>query len=199
MHRADGVAGVHDILHGHQGCGVAGVIALALQAVTGGLTRALGWATASAPRILAVLLAVALAWGWLGWRGKDKAEKVLRSTEVAWRQAQADAAKAQIAANLAAEARYKAQAEKTDYGYQKALQGANSRSERFIAANRVRACPTGSPGRSDPAAQGDGAQGADGAGESAILVAVKPEDVNICTENTTRLQAAREWALELAD
>lgn len=173
------------------------MIGIALQFITGGFTRALSWATANATRMLAIALALALAWGYWGHHKAGKLAKVLASTEQAYRNAQADAAKAQIAANLAAEARYKALSEKTDYGYQKALEGALSRSERFIAANRVRACPTGPASRPDPTAQGDGAQGADGGSEPAILVAVKPEDVNICTENTTRLQSARDWALGL--
>jgi type II secretory pathway pseudopilin PulG len=144
-------------------------------------------------------MVLALLWGWIGHHNAAKYKRVLASTEQAYRNAQEDAKAAQIAANLAAEARYRSKANETDSDYRKALDGANSRSERFISANRVRACPTGQASRSDSAAQGNSAQGADGAGEPAVMVAVKPEDINICTENTTRLQAAREWALGLAD
>ena len=56
---------------------------------------ALSWATANATRMLAIGLALALAWAAIERHGKHKAQKVLASTEQAYRNAQADAAKAQ--------------------------------------------------------------------------------------------------------
>jgi type II secretory pathway pseudopilin PulG len=175
------------------------MIGIALQFLTGGFTKALAWITASARNILIAALVASLAWGWLGHHNAAKYKRVLASTEQAYRNAQSDAKTAQIAANLAAEARYRSKADETDSDYRKALDGANSRSERFIASGGVRrpvACGTGS---ALAAAESGSAQGVDGGSEPAILVAVKPEDVDICTENTMRLQSAREWALTLGD
>jgi hypothetical protein len=175
------------------------MIGIALQFLTGGFTKALAWITASARNILIAALVASLAWGAIERHGRHKAQKVLASTVVAWKAAEREATAAQIAANSAQQARWAQQARNVDHDYQKARVDADSRSERFIAVNRVRACATGPASQSDPAAQGNSAQGSDGAGQPAILVAVKPEDVNICTENTMRLQSAREWALTLGD
>ena len=158
---------------------------------------ALSWATANATRMLAIGLALALAWGAIERHGKHKAQKVLASTVTAWKAAEREATAAQLGANAAQQARWAQQAKGTDHDYQKARIDADSRAERFISANRVRnACPRSASG-SDPMPGTASAPGIDGAGEAPELVAVAPDDVRICTDNTLRLDAAREWALGL--
>ncbi|HJP67271.1 MAG TPA: hypothetical protein VJ846_00090, partial [Sphingomicrobium sp.] len=71
-----------------------------------------------------------------------------------------------------------------------------SAAQRYIDTHRVRACPaSGSGGGATAPAKGDSAQGADRSGDSAVVVA--EDDVNICTQNSLRLQVAHDWALKL--
>lgn len=165
--------------------------------VSGKIIAAFKWATQSAAHIFAVGMVFALAWGAIERHGKHKAQRVLASTVTAWKAAEREATAAQIAANSAQQARWAQQAKETDNDYQKARIDADSRSERFIRSGGLRAnCPR-SPGSGDPVQSSGAAASADGAGETTVLVAVVPDDVRICTENTLRLDAAREWALGL--
>lgn len=71
--------------------------------------------------------------------------------------------------------------------------------ERFIAAGGVRRCPTP---RAYPTPAGEGAQDDVGSGSVPVVddvpvVTVLPEDVRICTENTVKARAWREWGLAL--
>lgn len=71
--------------------------------------------------------------------------------------------------------------------------------ERFIAAGGVRRCPTP---RADPAPSGEGAGIDAGAGALPVMddvpvVAVLPEDIRICTENTVKARAWRDWGLQI--
>ena len=153
------------------------------------------WATQSAAHIFAVGMVFALAWGAIERHGKHKAEKVLASTVTAWKAAEREAMAAQIAANTAQEARWAQHARDVDDGYQKARVDADSRSERFIRSGGLRAnCPR-SPGSGDPVQSPGAAASVDGAGAQAELVTIAPDDVRICSENTLRLDAARDWAL----
>lgn len=178
------------------------MIGLAIRLALGGkalIGGALSWATANATRMLAIGLALALAWGAIERHGKHKAQKVLASTVIAWKAAEREATAAQLAANAAQQARWTQQAKETDDGYQKARIDADSRAERFIAANRVRnACPR-STGGSDPLPGTASAPGIDGPGGITVVdaVTVPADDVRICTRNTGRLDAARDWALGL--
>lgn len=126
-------------------------------------------------------------------RQRDEARATVAQMELASKQAR----DAQIAANLATEARYRAQAEKADHAYQIALQDAQRASERYIAANRVR--PNGSRSASGAAApaEGDVAVSGDRSGIPPNMVAVTADDVRICTANTLRLEAVRDWGLGL--
>jgi len=176
------------------------MIGFALQFLSGKIVRAFAWATQSLTHILIVALVASLAWGWLGHHNAAKWRKVLASTVIAWKAAEREATAAQIAANSAQQARWAQQARNVDDDYQKARVDADSRSERFIRSGGLR-CPANprSPGGGDPVQSPNPATGIDGAGEAPVLVAVAPDDVRICSENTTRLQAAREWALALDD
>lgn len=100
-----------------------------------------------------------------------------------------------------AEREYAAMAERIDDDAEKAREGAMGDAERFIAAHRVQ-CPTnrGSGSGTAPTPSGDGAGRGESPGPAPIVddaVAVTASDVRICTDNTVRLEAAREWALEL--
>jgi len=169
-----------------------------------GIKKAIGavftWATANMARMLAIMLALAVLWAVVERHGKHKAQRVLASTVTAWKAAEREATAAQIAANSAQQDRWAQQARNVDHDYQKARVDADSRSERFIRSGGLR-CPANprGPGGGDPVQSPNPATGIDGAGSEAVLVTVAPDDVRICSENTLRLQAAREWALTLAD
>lgn len=174
-------------------------LAINLLGIKKAIGSALTWATANATRMLAIALALALAWGAIERHGKHKAQKVLASTEQAYRNAQKDAKLAQEALNSSISARYRAEAEKTDHGYQKARAGALSRADSYIRANRVQPCVASPSRRSDSAAESGFTQGGDGADQPAILVSVRPDDIRICTDNTERLAAVREWGQSMID
>jgi hypothetical protein len=172
------------------------MIGIALQFITGGFTKVLAWITASACNILIVALVAVAIWGWIGHHNAAKYKRVLASTEQAYRNAQADAKAAQIAANLAAEARYRSKADESDQTYRKALEGANSRAERFIAANSVRrpvACGTGPA----PAPAEGGSPGVPEVTSPGPVVAVEPVDIRTCTADYEYALAAHKWALSL--
>jgi hypothetical protein len=174
------------------------VIGIVWTLVSGKVIAAFKWATQSLTHILIVALVASLAWGAIERHGKHKAQRVLASTVTAWKAAEREATAAQIAANSAQQARWAQQARNVDDGYQKARVDADSRSERFIRSGGLR-CPANprGTGSGDPVQSPDAAASVDGAGAQAVLVAVVPDDVRICSENTTRLQAAQEWALGL--
>jgi hypothetical protein len=46
-------------------------------------------------------------------------------------------------------------------------------------------------------AEDRGAGSADSAGSTPVMVAVTDTDIQVCTDNTLRLESAREWALGL--
>lgn len=173
------------------------MIGIALQMITGGFRKALGWATSSVTHILAVALLAALVWGWLGHRNAAKWEKVLRSTEVAMRAAEREATANQIAANQAQEARWAAQSRKVDHDYQTALDRSQRAADSYIAANRVQRHGASCPGGGDTVPRADTAGSADSASAEAEMVTVTPDDIKICTANTERLSSARDWALGL--
>lgn len=149
-----------------------------------------------------IALLCACAWLWTGWNGTEDDLRHCRiareSDRAAYEQAQKDAEAKALAAKEAAEGHYRQIAERADHDHQTELADANARAERYIAANRVRrhgaASPSGGPSATP---QDNGAGGGNGPGEPPELVAVTEDDVRICTENTTRLEAVRDWALEL--
>ena len=105
--------------------------------------------------------------------------------------------KAQLAQKAAVEQRYKELASNADQQHEKELADANDALRRYIASHRVRqASDSGVSTASVPAESGS-AQGDQRSGSDAFMVAVSANDLEICTINTTRLQAAREWALGL--
>lgn len=119
--------------------------------------------------------------------------------------AQVEAAEKARTYRLAEEARYRMKAERTDTDHAKDLETALAAARRHAAANRCAPLglrPEGSPTVSPPGRAGTGAEdhraeSGDGSGGTAQLVAVTEDDLRICTVNTKRLQAVREWSLGL--
>lgn len=96
------------------------------------------------------------------------------------------------------EADYRALADQKDKEYATELADAQSAAERYIASHRLRPpAPQGGAGSATALGQDHGAGGAVGPGEAPELVGVTADDIRICTENTSRLEKAREWALGL--
>lgn len=110
--------------------------------------------------------------------------------------AQNEARAKQAAAIQSYEAEYERKAHAADLRAATAIADASRRAERFIAANRVQPAKGGG-GQSPAQAEGHGTEGGNGPGAETFLVGVTAEDVRICTENTTRMEAVREWALGL--
>ena len=168
------------------------------------LSRAWGWITASLTHLLLVALAGVFAWGWLGHHEAAKFKRVAAhehagrlADHAAYVKAQQDALAKALAAKQAQEARYKEQADEADRKAQEATVDANSRLAEYIRTHRLPAhvaSPSGGPGGP---AQGDSAPRGDGPRSAPELVAVTPDDLAICTTNTTRLEAVRDWALRL--
>lgn len=153
----------------------------------------------------AALIASLCASLWL-WQGKREAVKRADAEHAgrvadraAYTEAQRQAAILARQAREAQERRYAEQAEKADHDHELALADAMGRADRFIAAHRVRTAGAVARPASDPgsAAEGHRPESGDGPGAAPELVAVTPDDVRICTANTTRLEAVREWALGL--
>lgn len=101
----------------------------------------------------------------------------------------------QIAINEATKAKYEAAAEKADHDYRIALADADRRTDDFIARNRVRKAGGSGASVANAPAEGEAAGVYQGMPADAIMVSA--DDVRICTANTVRLQAVREWGLEL--
>ena len=147
-----------------------------------------------------IALLAASLWFWHG-KGqaihqRDAARAETKALEVRYTAAQAEAAAKALKARADAENHYKEIADDADTKAAAAYADGRSAAQRYIDTHRVRACPA--PGASSgtaAAAQGDSAQGADRSGDSAVVVA--EDDVNICTSNSLRLQAAHDWALRL--
>lgn len=144
-------------------------------------------------RWLLAILPLAIGLGLQTWRVNHVKHDltVARATIAKMEQASQSARQAQLAANLATEARYRAQAEKADHDSQVALADAHAAAARYIAANRVRTNGTDRTSGASSAAQGDFAQGGHGPGSASVMVS--EADILICTDNTARLDAVKAW------
>lgn len=109
----------------------------------------------------------------------------LEKVRLAGIQAQKD----QIAANLAVEARYSAQTERSNESYRTSLAAIRSASDSYAA--RVRPCPVGGGGPASVAAVSDPASGGDAAGPDAVVL--DRGDYDILTGNTARLVEVQRW------
>ncbi len=100
-------------------------------------------------------------------------------------------------AKAAAEAEYRAKAERTDLAYKANLADARARAARYADANRVRyKAADRQTGGTSPAAPDSSAGSADQAGDDSGVVVTRG-DFDALVDNTLRLKAAREWACSL--
>lgn len=126
---------------------------------------------------------------------------------VAAQHAAGELAQAQKAAT---EETYRARAKGVDDAFKEGIGAELAAAARYAAANRVRCPAAGSPpGDAVAAAGSDGTGGPAGSGRTPeldasggidaahALVAVRDDDVRICTENTLRLEAAQAWGIAL--
>ena len=139
---------------------------------------------------------------WL-WHGKgqaihqrDAARAETKALEKRYNEAQTAAKEKAIKARAAAEAHYKEIADEADRQAEVAYADGRSVAQRYIDSHRVRACPaSGAAGGTAAPAQGDSPQSNNRPGPDAVVVT--EDDVNICTSNSLRLQAAHDWAVKL--
>lgn len=127
------------------------------------------------------------------------AEKALRKAqEASYVAAQAQATLIAKQALDAAEARYRSKANDADKAFQSKLADARGATDAYVSSHRVRweAPSRDASGTPSPAESGS-AQGGNGPGAAPFMVAVTEDDIHVCTVNTQRLEAAREWALGL--
>jgi len=125
------------------------------------------------------------------------AEKALRAADRAsYVNAQAQAAVIAQEALRAAESRFRSKANEADKIYAASVSDARIRAAAYIDRMRVKTA-AGSPSPAPAGTEGGSAGSADRPSGEADLVAVTAADVEICTTNTTRLQAAHDWALGL--
>lgn len=156
------------------------------------------WATRNPAWALCAALAALCG---LLWHERDiKARQVAHLTAQAaeFRAAQVEAGRLAQEALHHQEAVYQAKAQDADHAYQTQLAAAQSAADRYIAGHRVRS----SAGQSDAGSaiaspQGSSAKGSDGPGTAPDMVAVTAGDIQVCTVNTERLEAVRDWAITL--
>jgi hypothetical protein len=147
----------------------------------------------------ALIAALCLA-GWQ-YRGKQHALADLAAERLAHAEtikAGQQAYAAQVALHAKDLATFKAAKKDTDDAHQPKLAAALDSTSRFAADNGLRkACariiPTSSP------AEGPVAQGDNGPDLPTDLVVVPAADLKICTTNTLRLEAVRDWGIALKD
>jgi len=165
-----------------------------------GIKKAIGtaftWATANVARMLAIALACSLVWGWWGWHGKAKVAKVLDSTVTGYRNAQAEATRAQAELN----ARHVATNEAVNKGstddHAKGLDAARAAVADYA---RLHPAPRCASSQAQPAAvPGDTGVAAGASGETG-MVAVTVADLDTLTAGTVRGDSCRAWGQSLID
>lgn len=129
--------------------------------------------------------------GWIAKADRYKAERD-RIIEV-----QAEARARQIAVNQAAQERYDQLATEADRNAEIYQSAAMDAARRYSIEHRVQPCAAGVASGDNSASESYSPGSGDAAGGSPIVdaVAVSEDDIRICTMNTVRLQAVREWAV----
>lgn len=120
-----------------------------------------------------------------------------RATIAKMEQASEQARQAQIAVNLATEARYRAEAEKTDAEHQKELALARSASDHYARAHGLRAYCAGGSDQALAPAEDNAPQGGDRPGAPANVVVVQRNDYDLLVDNSLRLKAVHDWGQSL--
>lgn len=145
---------------------------------------------------------MALACGLLWMRGshyrddRDRWHSAFTAQKAAYVAAQEAATAKAIAAKLAAEARYRDQAEKIDVAYREALDDARGASERYARSHSVRAESVAGP-RSGSTTPADNRHPKEPSRSGPDAVVVGRDDFDILVENSVRLEAAHQWAKTL--
>jgi glutathione S-transferase len=145
---------------------------------------------------LAALGMIAATWHY---RKAYHAEQALRKADHAlYMQVQQQAWDLSQQAIADKEAEYNLKAMETDLAYRTTLADARSAADRYIASHRVRRQTTkGTTGETPGSTEGNSTESTDRSSAEAVMVAVSDSDILICTDNTKRLEAARDWALGL--
>lgn len=162
------------------------------------ILTALGWAKAALtaildlarryPREMAIVALLCLAaWLWQGWNKAEAYSAALISAS--------DKASAAFRAQIKAQQEsYNILAKETDREHKKALADAGDRTDRFIAARRVRpeTCGAASPPQ---ASQGEDPRAPEAAPADAVLV--EAGDVRACSAAAVYAQSSYEWGQKL--
>lgn len=168
----------------------------------GSLRSAVGalvaWAGRNPAWALCAALAAVCGLLWHEWSVKAGQVKHLASEIAQFRDAQAQATAIAQQALRHQEAVYQQKATEADHAYQTQLAAAQSAADRYIAGHRLRADGASGASSTPASAQGSNPASPDRPDNHADMVAVSADDINACTVNSTRLQAARDWALGLA-
>lgn len=166
------------------------MIGIAWTLISGKIMRAFTWATANMARMLAILLALAVLWAVVERHGKHKAQKVLASTEQAYRNAQADAAKAQAERDARQVATNEAVNKGSTDDNAQRVYIARSAVAAYARLHPVNRC---SPGETKPATVPSD-PGVDAVpGDAPGMVAVTVADLNTLAAGTVRAESCRAW------
>ena len=175
------------------------IVGLAIRLALGGkalIGGALSWATANATRMLAIGLALALAWAAIERHGKHKAQKVLASTEQAYRNAQADAAKAQAERDARQVATNEAVNKGSTDDHAKGLSAAR---DAVVAYARLHQAPRCASGQTKPVTVSADPGMDAGAGEAPGMASVTVADLDTLAAGTVRAESCRAWGAAMID
>ena len=173
------------------------LLTIALKLLSIGST-ALAWLKTLPWYVMALAACVAvIAWQHHAETRKDARIAALSATAAQMNAAQAEAARLASEALHHQEQVYQAKAKESDDAYTTQLAAARSAADRYISGHRVRSDGARGASATPASPQGGNPTGPVGPDNHADMVAVSADDINACTVNSTRLQAARDWALGL--
>lgn len=159
---------------------------------------ALAWLKTLPWYVMALAACVAvIAWQHHAETRKDARIAALSATAAQMNAAQAEATRLASEALHHQEQVYQAKAKESDDAYTTQLAAAQSAADRYIAGHRVRTDSTSGASAALASPQGGSPASPDRPDNHADMVAVSADDINACTVNSTRLQAAHDWALGL--
>lgn len=147
-------------------------------------------------------LALLCALFWHEWAVKARQVEHLTQTIAQFRDAQAKATQAAQDALHKQEAAYQAKAKEADDEYRTSLADARARADAYIRSHSVvglRADGAGAARATPAAAEGDTSGSPDRSSPAPDMVVVSAGDIQVCTINTQRLQAAHDWAVTLGN
>ena len=175
------------------------MIGLAIRLALGGkalITRALSWATANATRMLAVALALALAWVAIERHGKHKAQKVLASTVNAWKAAEREATKLQAEKDARQVTTNEAVNKGSTDANDKGLDAARSAVAAYARLHPASRCASG---QTKPVAVSADPGVDAGAGEAPGMASITVADLDTLAAGTVRAESCRAWGQSMID